>query len=104
MLFRSEARRVAGQPRCPACRGRGHVGVTGQRKACAECDGAGYRGERQIPAWHPHQLRHSFATKARGEFGLEGAQVALGHARADVTQLYAEKNVRLAAEMASRIG
>jgi integrase len=54
--------------------------------------------------WHPNQLRHSFATRVRKEHGLEAAQVLLGHARADVTQVYAEKNHELAATVAARIG
>jgi integrase len=54
--------------------------------------------------WHPNQLRHSFATRVRKEHGLEAAQVLLGHARADVTQVYAEKNHELAAAVAAKIG
>jgi hypothetical protein len=37
-------------------------------------------------------------------FGLEAAQVALGHARADVTQTYAERDARLGIEVAKRLG
>ncbi len=40
--------------------------------------------------WAPNRLRHSFGTDVRRQYGLEAAQVLLGHARADVTQLYAE--------------
>jgi integrase len=40
-----------------------------------------------VPAWHPNQLRHTHATEVRKRFGLEAAQVALGHERADVTQV-----------------
>jgi integrase len=57
-----------------------------------------------LPAWHPNQLRHSAATAIRKQFGLEAAQVALGHAAADVTQIYAEKNLALAAEVMRKIG
>ena len=46
----------------------------------------------KVPVWTPHQLRHTFATRIRKDFGLEAAQVLLGHARADVTQLYAERD------------
>jgi site-specific recombinase XerC len=46
----------------------------------------------RIPHWHPNQLRHTTATKVREQFGLEAAQVVLGHSRADVTQVYAERN------------
>ena len=54
--------------------------------------------------WSPNQLRHSCATEVRKHFGLEAAQVTLGHSSADVTQIYAEKNVALAAEVMRKIG
>ncbi|WP_246173546.1 tyrosine-type recombinase/integrase [Limnoglobus roseus] len=54
--------------------------------------------------WHPNQLRHLFATQVRKEHGLEAAQVLLGHARADVTQIYAERNEELAASVATQVG
>ncbi len=57
-----------------------------------------------VPAWHPNQLRHAFATEVRRRFGLEAAQVLLGHARADVTQVYAERDATLAAGVAGEIG
>ena len=41
---------------------------------------------RKSHRWSPHQLRHSFATVVRQTCGLEAAQIALGHASADVTQ------------------
>jgi integrase len=54
--------------------------------------------------WHPNQLRHSFATNVRRAHGLEAAQVLLGHSRADVTQIYAERNLSLASEIAKAVG
>lgn len=57
-----------------------------------------------LPHWHPNQLRHSKATEIRREFGLEAAQVILGHARADITQVYAERDARLAVDVARTIG
>ena len=52
-----------------------------------------YRDKKdRIPSWTPHRLRHTAATRIRREFGLEAAQVILGHATADVTQIYAERN------------
>jgi integrase len=54
--------------------------------------------------WHPNQLRHSHATKVRERYGLEAAQAALGHEQADVTQIYAERNVALAAKVAAEVG
>ena len=57
-----------------------------------------------IPHWYPLQLRHSHATRVRREHGIEAAQVALGHARADVTQIYAERNLALATKIAQECG
>ncbi len=54
--------------------------------------------------WHPNQIRHTFATAARRLFGLEGAQVARGHSKADTTQIYAERDNALSAKVASQIG
>lgn len=54
--------------------------------------------------WSPNQLRHAAATEIRREFGLEAAQVILGHAKADVTQIYAERDLTLGVEVARRIG
>ena len=59
---------------------------------------------RKAHRWCPNQLRHSHATRVRKEFGLEAAQVTLGHARADVTQVYAERNEALATVVAAQIG
>lgn len=39
--------------------------------------------------WSPNQIRHLTATEIRAKFGLEAAQVYLGHSHADVTQIYA---------------
>lgn len=54
--------------------------------------------------WRPNQIRHAFGTRVRKVAGLEAAQVTLGHSRADVTQIYAERNEALAAEIAAKIG
>src|SRR5262249_5478871 len=52
------------------------------RKACQKAG---------VPVWHPNQLRHTAATEIRAKFGLDAAQAVLGHAKADVTQVYAER-------------
>jgi len=57
-----------------------------------------------VPVWTPHRLRHNAATQIRKEFGLEAAQLLLGHAKADVTQLYAEVNRSKAIEVAELNG
>lgn len=62
------------------------------------CDLAG------IERWSPNRLRHSRGTQIRQHFGLEAAQVALGHSKADVTQVYAERNLDLARRVAEELG
>ena len=54
--------------------------------------------------WSPNQLRHAAGTEVRRLFGLEAAQVILGHAKADVTQVYAERDMAMAAEVMRKIG
>ena len=54
--------------------------------------------------WSPNQLRHSAATEIRRRYGLEAAATVLGHAKADVTQIYAERDYALAANVARQIG
>ena len=60
--------------------------------------------ELHIPHWRPNQLRHTHGTLVRHRFGLEAAQVALGHERADVTQIYAERNTALGTRIALEMG
>jgi hypothetical protein len=57
-----------------------------------------------VPHWFPLQVRHSRGTEVRKQRGLEAAQVALGHKYADVTQVYAERNLALAAQIAKDCG
>lgn len=58
----------------------------------------------KIPAWYPLQIRHTRATEVRRQYGLDGAQSALGHKNADITQIYAEKNHELAKRIAKETG
>lgn len=57
-----------------------------------------------LESWTPARLRHTAATKVRKAFGLEAAQVTLGHATADITQVCAERDSDLATEVAKKIG
>lgn len=54
--------------------------------------------------WSPNRLRHSAGTEIRKRFGLEAAQVILGHASADVTQVYAERDLQKAVEIMREVG
>jgi integrase len=54
--------------------------------------------------WHPHRLRHSAATAIRRQFGVEAAQVVLGHSQIDTSELYAQQNLDAARDVMARIG
>jgi integrase len=58
----------------------------------------------QLPHWTPNQLRHTAATAARAAFGLDGAQIVLGHAHARVTEVYAERDAEKGRAIARQIG
>jgi integrase len=45
-----------------------------------------------VPKWSPHRLRHNAATALRREFGIELAQLALGHSTLTTTLIYAERD------------
>ncbi|HEX3655639.1 MAG TPA: site-specific integrase [Pirellulales bacterium] len=57
-----------------------------------------------VPKWSPNQLRHARSTIIRKNYGLEGSQVVLGHSKADVTQVYAERDFTLAKSIMAAIG
>lgn len=69
-----------------------------------ELSGKPLKDWRKKHRWAPNQLRHAAATTIRKRFGLEAAQVSLGHAAADVTQVYAERDADKAREVARAIG
>jgi hypothetical protein len=62
------------------------------------CDKAG------VAKWNPNRLRHSAATEVRSKFGLEAAQILLGHAQPNITQVYAERDNKLRTTVAKAIG
>jgi integrase len=57
-----------------------------------------------IAKWSPNRLRHTSATEIRRLFGLEAAQVVCGHESAEVTQVYAERDLELAKKVARELG
>ena len=57
-----------------------------------------------VESWFPHQLRHLAATKVRKAYGVESAQMFLGHKNLKVTQVYAERNLNRAREVAIAMG
>ncbi len=69
------------------------------RKAIVRaCDKAG------VPAWTPHRLRHSAASRIRRDFDLEAAQHVLGHTHADTTEIYAELSSAKAISIMLEVG
>jgi integrase len=72
-----------------------HTYYAAIRRGCLAAD---------VPGWSPGRLRHNAASHIRREFGLDAAQAVLGHASADVTQIYAEVNHQRAADIMARIG
>lgn len=62
------------------------------------CDKAG------VPHWHPHQIRHTYATRVRKEYGVEATRILLGHRSPAITETYAEKDRAVAAEIVAKIG
>ena len=78
--------------------------VEAWRKRLTKAQKAELRAWRKAHCWHPHHLRHSYGTQVRKDYGLEEAQILLGHSKADVTQIYAERDMRKAADVARKIG
>ena len=58
----------------------------------------------KIARWTPHWLRHNAASRLREEYGLDVAQVMLGHSTADMTALYAHLNLKKAVKAAKEAG
>jgi integrase len=54
--------------------------------------------------WHPHQLRHSFATRVRKEFGREVVGAMLGDTSPRMVDVYAERDAEAARKVAAQIG
>jgi len=59
---------------------------------------------RREHCWHPNQLRHLHGTRVRKHFSLEHAGAALGHTKMSATEIYAERDAGLAAEVAAKLG
>ncbi len=67
--------------------------------------GADLKAWQREHRWHPHQLRHAAGTRIRRDFGLEAAQIALGHSSALITDaVYADRDTAKAVEVMRRMG
>jgi len=58
----------------------------------------------KVPRWAPNQLRHNAATYLRKEFGLDVARAVLGHRTPITTEIYAEIDGKLAADVMGKVG
>jgi integrase len=118
MIPSQRARRPKAAPdRAPGTRYTRHSYAQAIARACVRADAEARRqaveagmpaedaaGRVFVPHWHPHQLRHSCATKLRKEFGLDAARTVLGHQSPAVTALYAEADMAKAAEVMGKLG
>ena len=66
--------------------------------------GAALKAWKKKHRWAPNRLRHSRATEIRQLYGLEATQAVLGHSNADVTQIYAERDIEKAAKIMAEVG
>lgn len=83
---------------------RDHYDVDSYRRAVTYGINQARKAGVEVRAWCPRQLRHTMATRVRREFGLEAAQVFLGHAECAVTQVYAARDRQLGIEVAKKLG
>ncbi len=54
--------------------------------------------------WHPHQLRHNYATMIRKRFGVEEVSNMLDHSSVKMTEVCAERDREQAIEIARAVG
>jgi len=78
--------------------GRRYTPDSYRRAIARACRAAG------VSTWHPHQIRHAFATRVRRLYGLEVARILCGHRSAVVTEIYAEADRARARQVAAKIG
>jgi integrase len=58
----------------------------------------------KVPKWTPGRLRHNAGTQVRSKFGVEAAQLVLGHQNLSTTEIYAEKDMARYREVMKEIG
>lgn len=63
------------------------------------------RAWRAEHVWHPNQLRHAYATEVSSKFGdIDAARVLLGHSAKSTTEIYAERDLAKARDIARQLG
>lgn len=58
----------------------------------------------RVEPWGPNRLRHTAGTEIRKEFGVEVSRTVLGHSSMATTEIYAERDLRLAIEAMAKVG
>jgi integrase len=91
-----------------------HYTVASYRRAIARaCDRADAwakggvtigKKDRLIPRWHPHHLRHNFATVIRRDFGAEATLILLGDRTTRMVDIYSEKDAQIAERIMAQVG
>ena len=74
------------------------------RRRLGEEGMAAVAAHRREHLMHPHQLRHSFATRVGNRYGEESAQKLLGHSRLQTTAIYVERDLRAVRPIVQRMG
>jgi integrase len=87
----------------PLARRKGETRADWKARLCAD-ERKALGAWRKAHRFHPHQLRHTAATRIRKQFTLDAAQVILGHNQVAATQVYAEKNVEAARRVMAAVG
>jgi len=57
-----------------------------------------------IERWHPHQIRHTVATKLERELGIDVARTVLGHTTPTMTAIYVQADQEKAKRAMSTMG
>ncbi len=92
-------------PPQPLARREGEGAAAWKERLVAEDKWDGIATWRRTHRFHVHQLRHNCASRLRREYGLEAAQLALGHASALVTDaVYAERDQSRVADIMRNVG
>jgi len=65
---------------------------------------AARKAGKTVPDFHPHQIRHTAATRIRKEFGLDAARAVLGQRTLAMADEYAELDAAKAAQAAEKLG
>jgi integrase len=80
------------------------------KRACEEADKEARKKDPSIPAdqvvvppWSPNRLRHNRATELRPH-GLDLTKTILGHSKVETSLIYAEKDLRAAMALVSKVG